>query len=393
MLLLRALLTGWGVRESVANRVAVAFAVGTPILHYGAAVYGHALVATASLGAAFALQKATRASDTTKKRAWQFSMGLVGGVSFAIEYQAAVLCISLAIAYLAIPEHRNISSLIAPAFGAAIPIGLVFLYNDAAFGGPLETSYAHLHQAATSQTHSKGLFGVTFPRPEAIYGLLASPARGLLFCAPVVAAGLIAIGRQWKRERWPALFLISAFVTYFLIAAGTDVWAGGWSFGPRLLVPIMGLAALPAGVLLDEWTGDSPVKATAMRGYFAAGILYNGFVTMMWPEIPDTFTNPLKSVALPLAQMGEPAPNIGMFWFGLDGLASVLPGLAVIVVLAGYVCIPKPIAKMWSLQRVAAALIVVLAFGASVYLYPEEKPPEAATHWVDAMAKQREEAR
>lgn len=79
-------------------------------------------------------------------------------------------------------------------------------------------------------------------------GLLIDPARGLVFFAPIVLlafAGLLAR----REERSVAIGAAACFLVYFLLNAAWIDWRGGSSFGPRLLVPVLPLLAIPLGLL------------------------------------------------------------------------------------------------------------------------------------------------
>jgi hypothetical protein len=81
----------------------------------------------------------------------------------------------------------------------------------------------------------------------AIYGIMFSPSRGLFVFSPfllLVAMALVWYFRRLKAER---IFLLSVVWggLHLLLLAKWDVWSGGHSFGPRLLVD-----SLPAYILI-----------------------------------------------------------------------------------------------------------------------------------------------
>lgn len=87
--------------------------------------------------------------------------------------------------------------------------------------------------------------------PRAVAGLLASPARGLLWFAPIAVAGLV-MGCRDPRTRWIA----AGCVLQILLMAAFFKWHGGQAFGPRLLTELtwvaayMALGTLPRAVLV-----------------------------------------------------------------------------------------------------------------------------------------------
>lgn len=387
-LLLRALLIGLGVPPPRATAIGVAFAVGTSFLHYGAAFFGHAMVTCASLLAAFAIFKSLEVEEPRRKIAWQVLVGFAGGLAFSIEYQAALICFGIAFAYLSVRANWRISQIIPPLLGAGVPIGLTLLYNHIAFGSPLETSYAHLHHGYSQAMHSEGLFGVTFPSVEALYGLLFSPSRGLLLCAPIVFLGWFGLPSLWKRCRWMAVYAGTAMLGYLFIVAGTEIWYGGWGFGPRLLVPIFGLAAVAGAALLEQVRDSKPLIA-GLSGVLVAGMAYNILVTTTFPELPPKFTAPLASIAIPILELGRPSPNLGMTLLDLEGVASLVPLFVSVGILAVYVIVslvPKP---AWSPKRLAACGLAIFLFAAFSFGYPESAPTNKTKKFADDMSSLR----
>lgn len=394
LIFLRKLLLGVGITQRVADCVTISYALGTSILHYGAAFFGHALVATAAIGAALGIQRALSSESTHQKFLWRVFAGFSGALAFAIEYQAVLICVGVAIAYLSIRENRHIRAILAPALGAALPIGATFIYNIFAFGGPLKTSYGFLHFSYSEDLHTRGLYGITLPSIDAIYGLLFSPSRGLLLCAPVVLVGILAMGSLWRRTRWLGIYVGFCTVGFFLMAAGSSVWFGGWAFGPRLLVPIFGLAAIAAAAGLEEYA-DSPTFTLAIRIYLAAGIAYNVLITTTFPELPPSITNPLKTVALELYRADSLSPNLGMVVFGLEGLSSAAPLMIMVVLMIAYIINPAQTTVKdgrWPGKIITIAAVTLLC-ATFAYGHPESSSPSASEKLVNHLASRRLEAR
>lgn len=383
LFLLRYLLIGLGVQPTTAHRALVLFALGTSFFHYGAALYGHALVTSLALAAAAAMWAAWEGKTPRRRLAWQWAAGFFAGLAFAVEYQAVVIFIALFAGFLTIAENRKISSLAALGLGTLGPVAGALAYNNVAFGHPFQTSYDHLDQAFSRSNHDKGVWGVMLPTWDAVSGLLLSPSRGLLFCAPLVLLGVVGLAFIWRRARWLAVYSGVSMALYFLlVAGGKTFWFGGWSFGPRLLVPAFGLAALGAGVALAEIEKRSAVLKGALYGWLIAAVFYNVFVVSMFPELPFNYTSPLNSVAIPLAKSGAVSPNLGVTVFGLSGLASLLPLLVLVVALCVYV-VREPVRATRIKGRFAiAALLTATLFFAALFAYPERESNEKSEEFV-----------
>jgi len=77
--------------------------------------------------------------------------------------------------------------------------------------------------------------------PEAVAGLLVSPARGILWFAPLAVAGVV-LGLRHRQTRWIAIGCLAQVV----FAAAFFRWHGGQAFGPRLLAELTWVAAFLA---------------------------------------------------------------------------------------------------------------------------------------------------
>jgi len=117
--------------------------------------------------------------------------------------------------------------------GTAAGSVLYGLYNAARFGNPL-------------------VFGqrwdgfTTCCVGEALTGLSVSPGRGIMWYSPLVALGIVMVAIRIKRH--PLLVPVAGiFAGFLLLHSVWGQWAGGWSWGPRLLLPAFpGLVAAAA---------------------------------------------------------------------------------------------------------------------------------------------------
>jgi hypothetical protein len=106
-------------------------------------------------------------------------------------------------------------------------------YNVARFGDPLQ-----FDPLQGSIRFPGGLV-------EGAFGLLFFPRKSILLFAPVAVLLPFALRSLWTRDR-TATWLIGGNLAFvFLITAAWPAWDGGWSWGPRLLLPGI-VPALPA---------------------------------------------------------------------------------------------------------------------------------------------------
>jgi hypothetical protein len=69
-------------------------------------------------------------------------------------------------------------------------------------------------------------------------GLLFSPSRGLLVFVPIVLLPLYLTVRYWRglSHKPLALLALAVIVVHIVMTASWDLWWGGWSYGPRMLM-------------------------------------------------------------------------------------------------------------------------------------------------------------
>ncbi|TKJ31051.1 MAG: hypothetical protein CEE40_03085 [Chloroflexi bacterium B3_Chlor] len=142
------------------------------------------------------------------------------------------------------PQHSRIagcrmsswSQLLVFLAPAVVLLSVALLYNYYAFGHPFAGGY-----------HEEGW---STPLYVGLYGMLLSPGKSLLLFVPltiVAPLALVAFYRAGRQEE--AVLFTTIFGTYLLLHAGWWSWYGGWSWGPRFLVPTLPFLILPLGAL------------------------------------------------------------------------------------------------------------------------------------------------
>jgi hypothetical protein len=126
-----------------------------------------------------------------------------------------------------------------------LALGLVGLLNAARFGSPLETGYgAEARQFIPAQL------------PDTLPRLLGSADKGLLVFCPVLALGILGWPAFIHRSPREAALCGGLVLVNLLVAGAWHSWVGGWSWGPRLLVPAIPLWLLPAGFAFGGCPSD-----------------------------------------------------------------------------------------------------------------------------------------
>lgn len=219
--------------------------------------------------------------------------------------------------------------------GAALPVGVTFYYHLKCFGGIFQFPYYHETFLQFAIAHKQGIAGVTFPGSlselgghlSALLQLLISPYRGLFFYSPFLligVSGMIKMVRdpEWRREGW--LFL-AIMVVYILFLSAFSDWEGGWSMGPRHLVPILPFLATAVLFQVGKTRGElrnGLVWFLAVFSLIAITLTFIGTVT--FPYLPKEFKNPLYDLSWQLLFRGKLAPTIGELC-GLEGFYRFIP--------------------------------------------------------------------
>ena len=381
-LLLRWLLGRLGVSESARDLAALGFSLGSPVLHYSNAFYGHVLVATLVLACLCCLARAgVLGPEAHGGRRWLLAAGGCAGLAGLVEYQAIALAALLGIPLCFAPRRqiaRNVASYVA----GALPFAAALLWYDArAFGGPFELSYQHLVGSSLQELHGFGLAGATIPTREALHAMATSPHRGLLVTAPLLGFGLCALPLL-KRRLGTALWLscLAGSAYFVLIVASSSVWFGGWSFGLRLLIPIYGLLALAAAAGFDA-LASFPALQVMLRAAAIYALVYQQLVQLGFPELPPEFSSPLPDAILPLYRAGYVAPNLacklgGLGLWNVLGVMPVSAALIVVLAMSGKGALRSRLAYGLSALLLAAAALSSLA-RSDISI-----PPAAQARWV-----------
>lgn len=136
-------------------------------------------------------------------------------------------------------KRRSLTKIIVPLFGTGIGLVLYGVYNFYRFGNPLNFG--------PPDAFSFRYF------PVGIAGLLFSPGRGLAwYCLPLVLF-VFALPRAFRLAKHETQLILFVFLVYLGMYSCWAYWEGGWSWGPRFLLP--GLPALAAllGLLKGKW--------------------------------------------------------------------------------------------------------------------------------------------
>jgi hypothetical protein len=322
-------------------RVGVVLAYGllTPAFAYAGAFYGHQLSAACLLAAFTLVFMGPKPIPTLALMA----VGFLLGYSVVSEYPAALVAgILFLYTFYRLGDRRRIGWVILT--GGAVAAGWM-LYNTFVFGSPLELGYSH-SELWTDQHHT-GFMSLTLPRWDAVWGITFSPFRGLFVLSPLLLLALPGLvmwyrSQEHRPEMWVAL---ASMVAMFLFNSSSIMWWGGFSVGPRYLLPMVPFMVLPLVYVFRE--ANRRLWVCLLCGVLGAWSLVATWGLTLAGQAfpPDTLRSPLAEYAWPRWQAGNVARNLGMF-LHLPGVLSLVPLIGGVVALLG---------GLWLLERAGTA--------------------------------------
>jgi hypothetical protein len=312
---------------------AVALGLASPLWAYGTVFWGHALATFCLFAGAYAIQVllAERTAPTARRTA--ALAGLLLGWAVITEFPTAppVFGLTLYLVWKLRPLRTAGVLLTVFATSAAACAVLLMAYNTAAFGSPFHLGYASVQGFDGMQ---QGIFGVTYPKGRAMYGILVGP-RGLLATGPLLLLGIVGHVLTLRHPARRGLAQLGLAMTlYFIYLNGSyHYWHGGWTYGPRHLSAALPFLALGLPPLVDALGTRYrflllPLLATAFV-VTVIGISVHGMT-------PETIHRPLTEYFWPNFRKGQfalcdgyldsggPGTNLGIA-LGLPVRWSLLP--------------------------------------------------------------------
>ncbi len=336
----------------------VGYALGSMAMAYSVLFIAHQLSAVC-IGTAYIL--ITQVVEDERAPGWLFVAGAAAGAAPLVDYQAAFAGVPVAV-YLLITQlgpsakPRRWGRVGLCVAGSLIPIALLLYYHWRAFGSPLKTGYdysqtfAHFHQA--------GFLGMTGLRSEAFWGSTFAADNGLFFLCPMLLAmvpGWVVLARRGAIAH--VAVSASVVVIYLAFISSINFWRGGWQMGPRYITAMLPFAMVPVAAGFDAASRHWLTRALAVAVVIPGVVIY-GLSCALFPYFPERFYNPFYEVTVALLGDGLAPYNLGWL-LGLTGVASLVPYLAVlVVVVAAAACPTRAKWRSALLGTVAAGLIV-----------------------------------
>jgi len=246
--------------------------------------------------------------------------GLLVGFAVLTDYTALLITLFITLYVFSLPLRKR--EKIAYLCGGCVCIGVLAVYNFKCFGSVFSMSYALQTHTPFQQGAARGIFGITTPDMGALAYILFSPSRGLFFIMPfffLSFAGLwkLCSSDEYRRE---GVLIVAIVVGYITFNAGYYCWHGGWTFGPRFLVPMLPFLAFP--MAFGRW------KVSSFVVLFVPALVQVFFAVAGSPHVSVQIRNPIIEFIIPCMVTGYMADNTGMV-FQIHGIWSAISVMAV----------------------------------------------------------------
>lgn len=233
--------------------VGLVYAMGTLAWPYSRTFLSEPLSAALLVGAAWAIaefHRALDAHDDERARRWSIFAGVFAGLLghvHVLNLVALPCLLGYAIAGRPTAVRRGV-----PAIVITI-VGVVLLgYGQwQRFGNPFESGrYDH---------YSHWIWPA-----EALAATVVAPGRSLWLYSPALLVALPFVPAFRRRVPMAAWFVIATCATRWLIVGMRSDWWGGWSIGPRYLVPLLPLLIAPLAIAMERWSTWSMRKRLSL---------------------------------------------------------------------------------------------------------------------------------
>jgi hypothetical protein len=339
---------------------AVAAGAGTLLLPFSTLFFAHVL--SAALGfAAWAVLWRERERGVVRP-GLAVASGLLGGFAIVAHYSLAL--VAAVVGLYALAARPRVRTAVLYAGGALVGAAPLFLYNWWAFGSPTHLSYRNAVLIGGASGHevlganAAGFFGIERPSLETALDLLFGRI-GLVTLAPVVVAAAVGVLLLARSRRVEALVIAAVTLLFVTYNSGYIDPFGGFSPGPRFLVPVLPFLAVGLGPAFRRF----PVTTLAL-GSVSIAIM-----------VAITVTQPL------LAHDGRWLERVENGSFGGHGLAGALPLIGLVALSIVLVGLASP--RLVVARGDVAVAVAAIAGWLAVFL---AAPAFANAGWADVGA-------
>jgi len=231
---------------SVGRSLAAAgmLALATPLASYSAWFFSEPLGAALLVAAAVALFAGAESVPVSASQA--AAAGVLLGAAIWVRPTHALAAPAFLIALFVRDRKRAL----APAVVLSAIVcfaGIAYLWrNIYLFGSPFDFGYPPAAEGG------KALNTFHTPLSTGLFGYLFSPGKSIFVFAPPLLLAVMGRRWLWRHSRGLATVAWLTPITYMLFFATYTQWEGGYSYGPRYLVPALALGGLALGPALER---------------------------------------------------------------------------------------------------------------------------------------------
>jgi len=235
-------------RDFYAFILALVYGLATIAFTYSRLLFQHQMTALGLFVGFFLLWKVICEKADVR---WLWGAGFFLSLAFISEYVVAIF--GGLIFLWAVYKLRNPRAVVYIIIGALPLLVINSVYNWLAFKSPLPVGYSYSLWAST--VHEHGFMGLSTPSLHVLGEISFGTFRGLFFISPILLLIIPGLYLMWQQPKYrDVVILIGTIVVgFFLYNAAYLVWWGGWSTGPRFLVPMLPFMMLPIAYVFNEW--------------------------------------------------------------------------------------------------------------------------------------------
>jgi hypothetical protein len=241
----------------------------TVLWPYSATLYSEAWQAAALVWAAALLLEARAGQGRARPRV--IGAALLLTVAGLTKVTALVFAPAFVVAVLfdrLLTERTRREVAVTLTIGIILATAIHFRWNEYRFDEPFDFGYDWSETIPVLPPRAFAPGDV----PRGLAVLLLSPGKSLFVWAPVLVLAVAGARRLWQRERALAAGIATATGVGLVFFAAYQFPEGGYSHGPRNLVPILPLMLLPAaGAEAGQWR--RPVLAACAAIGFIVALL------------------------------------------------------------------------------------------------------------------------
>jgi hypothetical protein len=320
--------------------VTLAITLGTLYFPFSIVLFSHQLTSSLLFGA-FVMIFFLKNEPRKRNIGYLFLIGLLLGWAVICEFPSVVIVFALIIYYfffvLRNRDYRNWQSIVLPMVGGMIPIVLQLVYNKLCFGGFFSIGYSNLNNQIFSTSMSKGLMGILWPNLIVLYYTTFHPLMGIFWQSPVLLLSFVGAVFMFRERSYRAEAVLAVWIicSYFILMSGYYMWWGGFSLGPRHIIPALPFFCMLLIFVPKRFNWPFIGLCLVSIGQMIIAAASN-------VEVQDTMVKKISSLnffeysniysfCLKLLLQGKFNQNLGQQFFHLQLWSSLIPLLVLLI--------------------------------------------------------------